>query len=324
MSHITVIGEAIADALLPVGGRAGEVLRMEVRPGGSQANTAVALGRLGCPTSFLGRLSTGPFGLLLREHLVSSGVDVSGCVEAPEEATLAVATIDRDGQATYDFYARGTADWQWTRDELADRAPLGASCVQTGSLALAMRPGGPLIEDLLERVRPHATISVDPNVRPRLVPPDACRARLSRWTGLADILRLSEEDLAHLAPGTRVEHVCDSWHADGVRLVIVTFGADGVLASLGGTRIRVPAFAVEAVDTVGAGDAFMAGVLHWLERRGALGGRLDALGVEDVRAAVTFAVRIAAETCRVAGANPPWADLLPADARDLLPPGPPC
>jgi fructokinase len=166
MNYIAVIGEAVADAFLPPGRPAGlGALRLEVRPGGSPANTAVALGRLGTPTSFLGRLNVGPFGQLLRDHLVASGVNVSGCVEAHEEATLAVTAIDPQGQAAYNFYARGTADWQWTPDEVTARYPHGASCVQTGSLALIMRPGGPLIEDLLEEIRPRTTVSIDPNVR---------------------------------------------------------------------------------------------------------------------------------------------------------------
>ena len=313
MSEIAVIGEAVADAFLPGEPDAGEALRMEVRPGGGPANTAVALARLGTSARFLGRLGHGPFGRLLRRHLLASGVELDA-VDAAEEATLAVAAIDRDGQAAYEFYARGTADWQWTREELAEREPRVAA-VHTGSLALAMEPGGPFIEELLERLRGQAAISIDPNVRPGIVAPEVYRARVARWTRLADIVRLSEEDLAVLAPGVPVAETCDAWHADGVRLVVVTRGGDGALGSLDGERVEVPAVAVKAVDTVGAGDAFMAGLLHWLNRQGALGLELTPDGV---RTALTFASHIAAETCRVPGADPPWADALSPRVLELL------
>ncbi|WP_218005780.1 carbohydrate kinase family protein [Actinomadura hibisca] len=322
MEHIAVIGEAVADAFLP-GGEAGggDGLRLAVRAGGGPANTAVALARLGTPARFLGRLSDGPFGRLLRHHLVSSGVDVSGCVDAPENATLAVTAIDAAGQAGYDFYAGGTADWQWTRAELAARRPDAAACVHTGSLALVLPPGGPLIEDLLTEVRDSTTISIDPNVRPGMVPAADYRARLGRWTRLADVVRLSEEDLAHLAPGKRAETVCDAWHRDGVRLVVVTRGQAGVTASLDGRRVSVDAPPVEVVDTVGAGDAFMAGLLHAFRHGGFLGGRLEALTEADLERALGFATGVAAETCRVPGADPPWAERLDPAVRALSMPG---
>jgi fructokinase len=309
MSEIAVIGEAVADAFLPTEQASG-LLELRVRPGGSPLNTAVALGRLGTPTRFLGRLAAGPFGDLSREHLTGSRVDITGCVHAAERATFAVTGVDAHGQAAYEFYAEGTADWQWTREELAARRPDGASCVHTGSLALVRDPGGPLIENLLEEMRPHATISIDPNLRPLLVAPESYRTRLERWIGLADIFRLSDEDLAQLRPGAGPDEVCDDWHGAGVRLVVITQGAEGALASLDGVRVTVPAMELEPVDTVGAGDAFTAGLLHWLERRDRLGGRLTGVSAEDVRNAMTFAAHVAAETCKVPGADPPWADRL--------------
>jgi fructokinase len=310
MSHIAVIGEAVADAFPKArpGGRG--VLDLEVRPGGSPVNTAVALSRLGVPTGFLGRLADGPFGDLIRDHLKSSRVDLTDSVRAMEPATLAITALDSLGQATYDFYAEGTADWQWTQAELAQRRPHGVRCVHAGSLALIREPGGPLIEDLLTELRPTATISIDPNVRPRVVAPEAYRARLDRWTGLADIFRMSDEDFHHLCPDTELEEACDRWHDNGVRLVIVTLGSEGAFASLDGTRLTVPSPEIAIVDTVGAGDAFTAGLLYWLDTNGSLGGRLDRLSTDQLHQAMACATNIAAETCKVPGADPPWADYL--------------
>jgi fructokinase len=307
MNHIAVIGEAVADAFLPTDQDGRGMLSLEVHPGGSPVNTAVGLGRLGTPTTFLGRLATGPLGALIRDHLEQSKVGLSLAVTADEPATLAIAALDRAGRATYEFYADGTADWQWTQDELARLDLAEVRCVHTGSLALARDPGGPLIEGLLGEARETGvTVSIDPNIRPRFVAPGVYRERLGRWTTLADIFRLSDEDLEHLWPGATPERACDAWHRDGVRLVVITLGAQGAMASLDGARVTVPAPEIDPVDTVGAGDAFNAGLLHWLDERGRLGGHLPDLTLDEVERAMAFAVENAAETCQVAGADPPW------------------
>ena len=307
--QITVLGECVADAFCePVS--APNELALRVLPGGGPANTAVALARLGTPARFLARLSGDVFGRLFRAHLEASGVDLSDAVAAAEPSTLAVAELDARGQAAFSFHAQNTADWQWSRAELAGVDLSGTACVHTGSLALVREPGAAVVEDFLAAAAPGATISIDPNVRPLLVSPEVYRARLAHWCDLADVLRLSEDDLELLLPGTPPEQACDIWHAAGARLVVITRGADGALASLDGERVRVPAVTARVVDTVGAGDSFTAGLLHHLGARGLLGGRLTGLGVADVEEACLFAARVAALTCSVAGPNPPWQSQL--------------
>lgn len=307
---VAVLGECVADAFVrpPAVHAETPAIGLEVLPGGGPANTAVALARLGTPTRFLGRLSSDVFGRLFRDHLAKSGVDLSRAVAARELSTLAVADLDEDGRADYSFHAENTADFQWTPQELATAAHGPVSCVHTGSLALVRPPGGQAVEELLADVRTRATVSIDPNVRPLLVEPGAYRSALPRWCAAADILRLSDDDLAHLMPGgTSPEQAADAFHADGARLVVVTLGADGVFASLDGERLRTPAPPVDVVDSVGAGDSFMAGFLHSLHGAGTLGGRLDALRAGQVAEALTFGARVAAAVCAVRGANPPWA-----------------
>ncbi|GAA2321184.1 carbohydrate kinase [Streptomyces hawaiiensis] len=308
-SQITVLGECVADAFTEPAPARNE-LALRVLPGGGPANTAVALARLGTPSRFLARLSGDVFGRLFRAHLEASGVDLSHAVEAAEPSTLAVAELDARGQAAFSFHAQATADWQWTTAELARVDLTGTACVHTGSLALVREPGAAVVEDFLAAAAPRATISIDPNVRPLLVRPEVYRARLAHWCGLADVLRLSEDDLELLLPGTPPEQACDTWHAAGARLVVITRGAGGALASLDGERVRVPAVATPVVDTVGAGDSFTAGLLHHLGTHGLLGGRLTDLSLADVEAACLFAVKVAALTCSVAGPNPPWQDQL--------------
>ncbi|GAA4893206.1 carbohydrate kinase [Streptomyces coeruleoprunus] len=311
--QVSVLGECVADAFTPYRHTPGE-LALRVLPGGGPANTAVALARLGTRTRFHARLSHDVFGRLFRSHLEASGVDLTGTVAAAEPSTLAVAELDEQGRAAYSFHAEGTADWQWTRAELAAADLAGSACLHTGSLALVREPGASAVEEFLAGAAAHATVSLDPNVRPLLVGPEVYRERLPRWCVLADILRLSEEDLESLLPGTSAERACDRWHAAGVRLVVVTLGARGALASLDGERIAVPAPPARVVDTVGAGDSFTAGLLHHLASRGLLGGRLTRLGPDDVAEACAFGVDVAALTCSVAGPNPPWAHQLAAAA----------
>ncbi|WP_445284679.1 carbohydrate kinase family protein [Streptomyces sp. DSM 118148] len=303
--QITVLGECVADAFTEPAGPSNE-LALRVLPGGGPANTAVALARLGTPARFLARLSDDVFGRLFRAHLEASGVDLSYAVAATEPSTLAVAELDGAGQAAFWFHAQNTADWQWTSEELARVDPSESACVHTGSLALVNEPGGTVVEEFLAAAVPQTTISIDPNVRPLLVRPEVYRARLRHWCGLADVLRLSEDDLELLLPGASPEQACDTWHAAGARLVVITLGADGALASLDGERLRVPGVSTQVVDTVGAGDSFTAGLLHHLGDRGLLGGRLTGLGLDEVAEACQFATHVAALTCSVAGPNPPW------------------
>lgn len=315
-------GSAHAPGSAPAAGHGdaperGQSLRLRVLPGGGPANTAVGLARLGTPTRLLARLSGDVFGRLFRAHLLESGVDLSAAAAAPEPSTLAVADVDAEGQAAYSFHAEGTADWQWTREELTDAGLDGSVCVHSGSLALVREPGGSLVEEMLAGARRHATVSIDPNVRPALVDPRIYRDRAATWCATADILRLSEDDLAVLAPDTPLEAACDGFHASGARLVVVTRGARGVLASLDGRRVRVPGVPTRVVDTVGAGDSFTAGLLHHLGGRGLLGGRLERLGLDDVVAACGYATRVAALTCAVAGPNPPWAHQVQPEPDDL-------
>ncbi|CAM5250714.1 carbohydrate kinase family protein [Streptomyces aurantiogriseus] len=307
--QITVLGECVADAFAEPASTSNE-LALRVLPGGGPANTAVSLARIGTPARFLARLSGDVFGRLFRAHLEASEVDLSDAVQAAEPSTLAVAELDTQGQAAFSFHAQNTADWQWTAEELNRVDLSGTACLHTGSLALVREPGAAVVEDFLASAAPHATISIDPNVRPLLVHPDVYRARLAHWCALADVLRLSEDDLQLLLPGTPPEQACDIWHAAGARLVVITRGADGALASLDGERVQVPAVATSVVDTVGAGDSFTAGLLHHLGARGLLGGRLTELRLDDVAEACRFGARVAALTCSVAGPNPPWQSQL--------------
>lgn len=299
---IGVIGEALID--LEVGHE--DARHPVAHPGGSPMNVAVTLGRLGSEVAFLGRLSGDAFGKLLRTHLAESEVNLRWVVDADEPTSLAIVSVAPSGSASYAFHVDGTADWQWQDAELP-RNP-GLDAVHAGSLALAVEPGGPVLEQWLAGLAAHTTISLDPNVRPALLGDrEAYRERLRRWLEFAAIVKVSDEDLAWIRPGMDPAALAYGWIAEGRKLVVVTRGGGGSLVWAGGEAFEVPAAPVDMVDTVGAGDSFSGALLDWLDRNGRLRPEgLERLSAGEARAAVEFASKVAAVTCSRAGANPPF------------------
>jgi fructokinase len=315
---IVVAGEALIDLVGEADGRFRAV------PGGSPANVAVGLSRLGARTELLARLGTGTFGALVRDHLVRNGVGLAHAVQATEPATLAVVSLDADGRANYDFYVTGTADWGWSPDELPAALPDSATALCTGSLALAIPPGDVAITDLVrrERRRGQVTVVIDPNVRPALLGDrESARRVFASVIESADVVKVSDEDLAWLEPGVPVQEVAAAWLAAGPALVVVTLGERGAYAATrGGTSVSAPAHPVRLVDTVGAGDAFTAGLVDALRRRALLGrtarDRLAGLDEKTLAEVVGDAGLVAAITCGRRGADPPTAAELTAERDD--------
>ncbi len=307
---IAVAGEALVDIVpAPAQGY------WELAPGGSPANVAVGLSRLDVPARMLARLADDLLGRKLRDHLADNGVDLSHSVEADEPSSLAIVELAADGQASYDFRIAGTADWQWTDDELAgalDEGPAGpVVAVHSGSLALTTAPGHDALRELLASAVDTATVSYDPNFRPLLMgTPEEILPGVHELLGVADVVKVSEEDLGWLHPGREPGDVVGEWLELGPAVVVVTLGANGVLAGTSsGLHLVLPGRAVEVVDTVGAGDSFSAALLAGLHRRGLLGAtaRDDLYRIDrpTLEAVLTEAVAASAITCSRHGANPP-------------------
>jgi fructokinase len=307
---ITVVGEALIDLVEEGSGR------YRAYPGGFAANVAVALARLGTPCSLLARVSDDALGRQLTAHLAGNGVSLRDVVRAAELTTLAMLNLDSDARASYSFYFNGTADWQWTTAELPGTLPPDVQALHAGSLALALEPGAHAIEKLLaaERARGQVTISIDPNIRPALAAAHADEvARVERQLALAHVVKASDEDTGWLYPGASVDDVARTWQRLGPRIVVITLGERGAYA-LGpdGTGQLRPARPTRIVDTVGAGDAFCAGLLDALGRRGLLGGAgtaaLDRLTAGELAEVVDWSIVIATLACERAGADPPARD----------------
>jgi len=312
---VAVAGEALVDVVpAPAEGY------WELAPGGSPANVAVGLSRLAVPARMLARIADDLLGRRLRAHLDRNGVDLSHVVDAKEPSSLALVEIAEDGQAAYDFRISGTADWQWTPGELAGALDPDAAgpvvAVHSGSLALTTPPGADALRGLLASARGSATVSYDPNCRPLLMgdPADVLRG-VHELLGIADVVKVSEEDLRWLVPGRSPGDVVAEWLELGPAIVAVTLGGDGVVAGTSaGLHTTRPGKMIDVVDTVGAGDSFSSALLAGLHRRGLLGAgarddlhRLDAATLDAV---LDESVAAAAITCSRHGADPPTlADL---------------
>ena len=330
--RVLVVGESLTDIIRTAAG-------MREHPGGSPANVALGLARLGTPTAFLTALGRDARGEAIAARLAASGVDVlpeSFCLPVTSSAAARIAD---DGAASYEF------DLAWELPASVALPPAGnVQHVHVGSVAAFLEPGAARVEEIVRAARrgwsgagagatatratgagagnpaaagagtPAASVSFDPNIRPALVGPHAdALARFERLAALADVVKLSDEDAAYLYPGLAARAAARRIAALGPAVVAVTLGAEGSYLLSGGHEAEVPRVAVAVCDTVGAGDSYMSALVHTLLAAG--GDRLAPDGPLSARAlaeAGSFAARAAAVTVSRAGAEPPLASEVPA------------
>lgn len=274
--------------------------------GGAVFNTAIALGRLGAPVAMFTGLASDFFGDLLADTLESSKVSTQYVHRADAPCTVAFVKLV-DGHATYAFYDENTAGRMLSTDALPDLAD-DVNALFFGGISLVVEPCGATFEALMTREAGSRVTMIDPNIRPGFIKDEAAyRARVDRMMGMADIVKLSDEDLAWLMGGEDIDANAARVLAMGPKLVCITRGKDGASGYTVNGRVDVPANAVTVVDTVGAGDTFNAGVLASLEQAGVLSKEGVAnLSDEVIANALGLGARSAAITVSRAGANPPW------------------
>jgi fructokinase len=275
--------------------------------GGSVFNTAVALGRLGAPSGFLGGLSTDFFGDALRKDLAAAHVDVS-LAPVSERHTIPAFVKLEGGQARYSFIDEGSACRMLAPEDLP-ALPDHVRALHLGSFPLAIEPCGTAFETLCRREHDRRMIHFDPNIRANLIKDRSQhRARVERIVAMADIIKMSDEDLAWLAPGATAEDFSRDWLQRGAKLVVVTRGKDGAQAFARDFTCEAPGRPVKVADTIGAGDTFTAGFLTALHRAHRLDkAAIAALDRTSVLAALNLAITAAAVTVSRPGADPPWA-----------------
>ena len=287
---VAVIGEALVD-----------VVNGTPFVGGSPLNVAVGTARLGYDTVFLGRYGRDEYGEMIGRHLRDNRVT---SLLAPDAlpTSVAIATLDATGSARYEFHL------QWDVPALLETLTdaLGrVRLVHTGSIATVLEPGARDVLGAIQRAREWGLrVTFDPNCRPSITSdPGNARAWVERFVALSDVVKASDEDLCWLYPDRAVEESAEAWRRLGPSLVVVTQGAAGALAVHNGGVVTVPARPVAVVDTVGAGDSFMAALVAAVLDLG--DGPMDALTHGQVTGILNQASAAAAITVGRAGANPP-------------------
>ena len=302
---IVCCGEALID-FLPGKSAEGDAVYQPFC-GGSVYNTAIALGRLGIGTGFFSGLSSDFFGDMLRGGLKASHVDLAYVKTWDKPSTLAFVKLS-DGHARYSFFDDNSACRMLTRKDLPKLAAK-VQALHFGSISLIPEPGGTALEALMKREAKTRVISLDPNIRASLIKDRRGHlARLNRMIAMADVVKISDEDVAWMTGKSDFARTAKKWLKAGAKVVVVTRGGDGVEAYTSGFSIHQPAVKVTVADTVGAGDTFTAGLLCALTKLKLLSkAKLAAISEAQLDAALAFAAKAAAVTVSRPGADPPWA-----------------
>ena len=313
---VLVIGETLID-VLPASRGDGADLGVRELPGGSPANVAVTLGRLGRGPVLVTTLADDARGAAARDWLEASDVTVVAQPPATGRTSAAAVRLAADGSATYDF----DLTWDLSPEILARAtAADGIAVLHVGSIATVLDPGADTVEAALHGARGRSLVTFDPNARPAVTPHVArVLPRVARLVGLSDVVKASDEDLAWYHPGVDPVEVARAWAGSGPVLVVVTRGADGSVFVRGDDVVTVPGRPATVVDTIGAGDTFMGALIDALVGVGVHGptarGALAALSREDLRRVGSRAASAAAITVSRPGADPPTSAELDAVAR---------
>lgn len=284
--EVLVIGEALVDVV-----KKGSWATEHV--GGSPANVAVGLGRRGVPTALLTQIGDDLYGQVIADHLASSHVHVLPHSITTRPTSTAAAHIGTDGQVQYVF------DVHW--DSFAP-PQTAARLIHTGSIAAFLHPGATAVQETLEQAG-EIEITFDPNIRPALLDEHTSSvAAFEKIANLATVVKMSDEDASWLYPLQGIDVTIDAVLELGPRLVAITLGAEGAVIATPSHRVRIPAEAVHGIDTIGAGDTFMASIIYSVLQTGTR----DLDRTQLVRLGAD-AVHAAAITVSRAGADLPWA-----------------
>lgn len=286
-------------------------ISLDARCGGSPFNVALGLARMQQPVAYMGAISRDPLGERLFAALTEEKVDTRAVQRTKAPTTLSIVGVTRHGAPAYTFHGASGADRQ-LGPRVFELIPPNVRVLHVGSYAMAVDPVATTLRALVERLHRSSLVAWDPNVRLSVEPNADCWRSLLEWMlPRTHLLKLSDEDLAVLAPGTAQEKFAANALASGVRVVVATSGLGGASAWWASGHVHVPARSVPVADTVGAGDAFQAALLTWILERDRL--TPDTLAFADsdaATAALDFATGAAALTCTQHGAVLPRRDEL--------------
>ncbi|MEX2520752.1 MAG: carbohydrate kinase [Paracoccaceae bacterium] len=298
-----ICGEALFDLFASGGCRA--AFTLEARAGGSPYNVAVGMARLGAPAALFTAVSDDMLGQALKATLAEEGVDTSFLIDGPHRTTLSLASIGKAGVAAFRIYGEGGADRMIDAASLP-AAPARLAGLHFGSYTMVVEPVATTHFALARREAAFRIISFDPNVRPNVEPDmGVWRRAAEEMSSLADIVKISADDAALIWPGRPLGDILDWFRERGAALAIGTMGAAGAMAVGGFGELEIAPAPARVVDTVGAGDSFMAAVLAGTLAQAPGKAALKTLAADDARAILDFAASAAAVSCSRRGADPP-------------------
>ena len=305
MPSVLVIGEALVDV---VHGINGEIKNI---PGGSPANTAVALARLGTKTYMKARTSHDQFGEEIRNYLTNQNVNLDYSLVVDSPSSVIDAVIQKDGSAKYEANLNGAADYGWTFAELNQEIDRDIQIIQLGSLTSYVEPGATNVEKWFAQLRQSDKylLTFDPNIRHPLDGQNEkdVRNRAKRLASLSHVVKASDEDLNWIFSNDNPKDSAINIIKSGASLVFVTLGKKGAFVVNKELEIiEVPAKEIEVIDTIGAGDTFAAALItQLLENSWINKNELEKLKTTDLTAILTNCALAATITCSRQGANPP-------------------
>jgi len=300
---VWVCGEALID-LIPIA--PGSAQRQAI-PGGGPANTAHALARLDIATEFIGGLSDDQYGQRMRAEFIAGRVGLTFTPEHQLPTCLAIVSIDLDGGATYEFKIEGTATFAFATENLPDPKLIKPEAIYIGTLATIIEPGASILKDWMLKAKNYAPIIYDPNIRSAVIS-DRSKYQevVKNWVALSNVVKASEDDLTWLYPDIEPLDIAHKWVEQGVKLVVITKGEDGIIGVSENQEIYIPGVKVDIIDTVGAGDTVGAVLVEAIVEFG-----LSKLTYELLSHTLHRAALAASITCSRSGANPPTkAELL--------------
>ena len=295
---ITIAGEALMDVVTDVSGS------VTALPGGAPFNVARTIARLGGDCRFLGRFSDDAFGRQLRSALEREGVAILVREATTAPTTLAIAQLDDTGSADYRFYLEGTAAAQLRPGDIPADVLAGSDGLALGGLGILIEPAASSLLGLVRQAPPEITVLLDPNCRPRAIKdPADYRATVAALLRRTDVAKVSADDLQLLAPGANAGTAARGLLELGPAAVLVTDGSTPVWIHTAAVERSMSVPEIDVVDTIGAGDAFVAGFLTWWSEHGLR--RDDVVDIGALEEATAAGITVAAAACTVQGANLP-------------------
>lgn len=297
---IQVIGEALIDIIVSPAGEIDSVV------GGGPVNTARTIARLGTEVSFIGGISQDALGKRIRRLLESDGVKIAIEQDCVAPTTLAIASLNDDGAATYQFLIDGTSSLSVTAEIALKALDANVTAIHVGTLAFVFEPLSQATRAVVAEMGENQILMIDPNARPSVMhDPSQFWETFNASLDRADVIKFSGDDLDYMFPDlsnhAAVRHICSRSQA----VVLFTDGSRGVHVSTKNEEFHVDVPEVKVVDTVGAGDSFSGGFLTYWDSHN--WNRSQLHDEKSVRSAVEFGIKVAGMTCQRAGAMPPFA-----------------